>query len=109
VHACKESTTSRDSQVRSLKKLRVLGGGFELLSIGGRSYVRSVPGELNTDKNRVLELAQVGFGIEKMRNDETNERGSRPGGIHTRNRVLQLGYVGLGDQRVLACTERSER
>ena len=44
--------------MRSIKKLKVLGSGFDLMTIGRRSYVRSVPGELNMDKNRVLELAQ---------------------------------------------------
>ncbi|KAG2491363.1 hypothetical protein HYH03_010362 [Edaphochlamys debaryana] len=48
---------SQDDVVRAIKKLRVLGGGFELLSIGGRSFVRSVPGELNTDKNTAIEAA----------------------------------------------------
>lgn len=37
----------------------MLGGGFDLVTIGGRAYVRSVPGELNLDKNRALEAAQV--------------------------------------------------
>ncbi|EFJ47536.1 hypothetical protein VOLCADRAFT_91949 [Volvox carteri f. nagariensis] len=45
-------------QVRAIRKLRVLGGGFDLVTIGGSQYVRSVPGELNLDKNRALEVAQ---------------------------------------------------
>ncbi|KXZ41680.1 hypothetical protein GPECTOR_323g36 [Gonium pectorale] len=49
---------SEDDVVRAIKKLRVLGGGFDLVTIGGRSYVRSVPGELSTDSNRALEVAQ---------------------------------------------------
>jgi len=39
--------------------LKALGGGFELVRIGGAKYVRSVPGELNMDKNEVLGVAQV--------------------------------------------------
>jgi hypothetical protein len=35
----------------------VLGGGLDVASIGARTFVRSVPGELNVDKSRVLELA----------------------------------------------------
>ncbi|PNW70123.1 hypothetical protein CHLRE_17g706650v5 [Chlamydomonas reinhardtii] len=50
---------SEDDVVRAIKKLRVLGGGFDLVTIGGRAYVRSVPGELNLDKNRALEAAQA--------------------------------------------------
>ncbi|GLC33277.1 hypothetical protein PLESTB_000351600 [Pleodorina starrii] len=49
---------SEDDVVRAIRKLRVLGGGFDLVTIGGRQYVRSVPGELNLDKNRALEVAQ---------------------------------------------------
>eukprot|EP00798_Chlamydomonas_sp_ICE-L_P015632 gene15632-21739_t len=49
---------SEDDVVRSIKKLNVLGSGFDLVKIGKRTYVRSVPGELNMDKNRILELAQ---------------------------------------------------
>lgn len=44
--------------VAAIKKLKVLGNGFDLVTLGDQLYVRSVPGELNTDKNRVLELAQ---------------------------------------------------
>lgn len=37
---------------------QVLGGGIDVVSIGLRTYIRSVPGEFNMDKNRVMELAQ---------------------------------------------------
>lgn len=36
----------------------MLGGGIDVVSIGLRTYIRSVPGEFNMDKNRVMELAQ---------------------------------------------------
>lgn len=49
---------SEDDVVRAIKKLKVLGGGFDMVAVGATSFVRSVPGELNLDKNRVLELAQ---------------------------------------------------
>lgn len=39
-------------------RLQVLGGGIDVMSIGLRTYIRSVPGEFNMDKNRVMELAQ---------------------------------------------------
>jgi ESCRT-II complex subunit VPS22 len=51
---------SDDDITRAIKKLRCLGGGLDLVAIGRASYVRSVPGELNLDKNRALEIAQVG-------------------------------------------------
>ena len=37
---------------------QVLGGGIDVVVIGSRTYIRSVPGEFNMDKNRVMELAQ---------------------------------------------------
>lgn len=49
---------SEDDIIRAIKKLKVLGGGIDVVSIGCRSYIRSVPGEFNMDKNRVMELAQ---------------------------------------------------
>jgi len=53
-------TCWRPPQERAIKKLKALGGGFELVRIGGARYARSVPGELNMDKNAVLSAAQVG-------------------------------------------------
>jgi ESCRT-II complex subunit VPS22 len=44
--------------------LQVLGSGFEVISVGRRKLVRSVPTELNKDHNGILGLAQVcGFNI----------------------------------------------
>jgi hypothetical protein len=48
-------------QVRSIKALKSLGSGFGIVSVGSVQYIRSVPGELNMDNNRVLEVAQVGL------------------------------------------------
>lgn len=50
---------SQDDVERAIGKLKALGGGYELMSIGGKRYVRSVPGELNTDKNALIEMAQA--------------------------------------------------
>ncbi|CAF2072175.1 unnamed protein product [Brassica napus] len=36
----------------------VLGSGFEVITIGKKKLVRSVPTELNKDHNQILELAQ---------------------------------------------------
>lgn len=48
--------------MRAIEKLRSLGGGFGVVRIGPRQFVRSVPTELNTDTNAIIELAQVGVG-----------------------------------------------
>ena len=50
---------SQNDLVTAIKKLKILGNGFDLVTLGQQTYVRSVPGELNTDKNKILELAQV--------------------------------------------------
>ncbi|TKR66882.1 hypothetical protein L596_023112 [Steinernema carpocapsae] len=58
------STTRKDSIthddiLRAVDKLKVLGNGFELVALGGgRFLVQSVPGELNMDDSRVLQLAE---------------------------------------------------
>lgn len=39
--------------------LQVLGSGFEVISVGKKKLVRSVPTELNKDHNAILEMAQV--------------------------------------------------
>nr|BBF89666.1 EAP30 family protein-like [Oryza sativa f. spontanea] len=40
-------------------KHKVLGSGFEVISVGKKKLVRSVPTELNKDHNGILELAQA--------------------------------------------------
>ncbi|KAI9142722.1 EAP30/Vps36 family-domain-containing protein [Paraphysoderma sedebokerense] len=49
---------SEDDIIRSIKTLKPLGNGFEIVTIGNRKMVQSVPKELNTDLGAVLELAQ---------------------------------------------------
>ncbi|CAH9110659.1 unnamed protein product [Cuscuta epithymum] len=50
---------SEDDCLRAISKLKVLGNGFEVISVGKRKLVRSVPTELNKDHNEILELAQA--------------------------------------------------
>ncbi|KAK2441307.1 hypothetical protein P8452_20148 [Trifolium repens] len=49
---------SEDDCLRAISKLKVLGSGFEVISVGKKKLVRSVPTELNKDHNEILELAQ---------------------------------------------------
>ncbi|RIA98538.1 vacuolar-sorting protein SNF8 [Glomus cerebriforme] len=49
---------SDDDIIRSIKTLKPLGNGFEILQIGDRKMVRSVPRELNKDQTDILVLAQ---------------------------------------------------
>ncbi|KAL5201780.1 hypothetical protein ABZP36_036134 [Zizania latifolia] len=57
-----------DDCLRAISKLKlsmlssispVLGSGFEVISVGKKKLVRSVPTELNKDHNGILELAQA--------------------------------------------------
>ena len=52
-------SVTEDDIVRAVKQLKVFGAGFTMVQVGSAKYVRSVPGELNLDKNRIIELAQV--------------------------------------------------
>ncbi|OIS99103.1 PREDICTED: vacuolar protein sorting-associated protein 22 homolog 1 [Nicotiana attenuata] len=52
-------TISEDDCLRAISKLKVLGSGFEVITVGKRKLVRSVPTELNKDHNEILELAQA--------------------------------------------------
>ncbi|KAL4440286.1 hypothetical protein ABPG75_003287 [Micractinium tetrahymenae] len=49
---------SEDDLVRAIERLAGLGSGFGLVKIGGKQFVRSVPTELSTDSNTLIELAQ---------------------------------------------------
>ncbi|CAN6460193.1 unnamed protein product [Victoria cruziana] len=51
-------TVSEDDCLRAISKLKGLGSGFEVLSVGKKRLVRSVPTELNKDHNELLEIAQ---------------------------------------------------
>ncbi|KAG2202238.1 hypothetical protein INT47_002157 [Mucor saturninus] len=54
----KQTQISEDDIVRAIKTLRPLSGGYEVLQIGTRRLVRSVPKELDKDQSALLLLAQ---------------------------------------------------
>mmetsp|Transcript_12357 Transcript_12357/g.34703 ORF Transcript_12357/g.34703 Transcript_12357/m.34703 type:complete len:245 (+) Transcript_12357:396-1130(+) len=49
---------TEDDVMRAVDKLKVLGSGFTISQVGSQRMLRSVPGELNKDHNKILELAQ---------------------------------------------------
>ncbi|KAI8923039.1 EAP30/Vps36 family-domain-containing protein [Entophlyctis helioformis] len=49
---------SEDDIVRSIKTLKPLGNGFDVIKIGNRSMVQSVPRELDVDFSTALSMAQ---------------------------------------------------
>ena len=50
---------TEDDVLRSIKTLAPLGSGFQVLQIGDRKMVSSVPRELNRDQSVILGLVQV--------------------------------------------------
>ncbi|KAG0497131.1 hypothetical protein HPP92_001822 [Vanilla planifolia] len=68
---------SEDDCLRAISKLKILGSGFEVISIGRKKLIRSVPTELNKDHNEILELAQ-GQGYVTV--EEVEKRLSWPSG-----------------------------
>ena len=44
---------------RAIKKLHVMGSGFQVIPVGKKQLVQSVPGELSMDHTATLQLAQV--------------------------------------------------
>ncbi|KAI8910183.1 EAP30/Vps36 family-domain-containing protein [Gorgonomyces haynaldii] len=49
----------KEDVIQSIKRLGPLGSGFQVLKVGNKQMVQSVPKELNQDALQVLELAQV--------------------------------------------------
>mmetsp|Transcript_24706 Transcript_24706/g.53210 ORF Transcript_24706/g.53210 Transcript_24706/m.53210 type:complete len:246 (+) Transcript_24706:259-996(+) len=54
----KVEAVSRDDVKQAIKKLGKLGSGFQLVQIGNKTIVQSVPGELNRDHNQILSQAE---------------------------------------------------
>lgn len=50
---------TRDDVLRAVATLKPLGSSFSVIKVGNKSYIRSVPKELNTDQSAVLEAAQI--------------------------------------------------
>jgi len=50
---------SDDDVKRAVDALKPLGGGYKIVELGGKSMIRSVPKELNTDQSTVLEAVQI--------------------------------------------------
>ncbi|RKF57080.1 Vacuolar-sorting protein SNF8 [Golovinomyces cichoracearum] len=48
-----------DDIFRAVETLKPLGSSYSTLKVGNKTYIRSVPKELNTDQSAVLEVAQL--------------------------------------------------
>ncbi|KAI9492157.1 EAP30/Vps36 family-domain-containing protein [Zychaea mexicana] len=54
----KQQEITEDDIVRAIRTLKPLSGGFEVIPIGNRKMIRSVPKELDKDQSALLLLAQ---------------------------------------------------
>jgi ESCRT-II complex subunit VPS22 len=80
---------SEDDLLRAIERLACLGGGWRVLTIGGKKVVRSVPTELSTDQNDVIRWAsESGVGsITKSQLESTKTNGA-PGWHKTRAQTI---------------------
>ena len=53
---------SEDDLLRAIERLQCLGGGWKVLTVGGKKVIRSVPVELSADQSEVIRIAAEGFG-----------------------------------------------
>jgi ESCRT-II complex subunit VPS22 len=52
-----------DDVKQSIRNIKTLGNGFELLMVGGKYYIQSVPCELSSDHTSILAIAQQHNGL----------------------------------------------
>jgi len=57
--ACATLLVYEDDILRAVKSLEPLGCGFNIINIGSKQFIRSIPKELNTDQSTVLEVLQL--------------------------------------------------
>ncbi|TGO87418.1 hypothetical protein BPOR_0227g00030 [Botrytis porri] len=50
---------TRDDILRAVTTLKPLGSSYSTITVGHKTYIRSIPKELNTDQSAVLEAAQL--------------------------------------------------
>ncbi|CAO3638362.1 unnamed protein product [Cunninghamella blakesleeana] len=86
-----------DDIIRAIKMLRPLSGGFEVITLGNRKMIKSVPDELDKDQGDLLLLAQkTGYVDYTLIKDKLQWDDSRiENGLE---RLLQIGLVWVDDQ-----------
>lgn len=50
---------TEDDILRAVKSLEPLGSGFNVITIGSKQFIRSIPKELSTDQSKVLAVLQI--------------------------------------------------
>lgn len=88
------SSLSQDDVERAIKKLKILGKGFEIILVGKRKLVQSVPTELNQDHTEIMNSVSVNgcTSAEKLHMELgwTQTRGQK--GLVSTNTTTVLGF-----------------
>ena len=88
---------SEDDLLRAIERLQCLGGGWKVLTVGGKKVVRSVPVEFSPDQSEVIRIAAEGAGDvgddESVRGETGRDAGSASG--RSRARGCPVGCVRL--------------
>lgn len=86
---------SEDDLLRAIERLQCLGGGWKVLTVGGKKVVRSVPVEFSPDQSEVIRIAAEGAGDvgddESVRGETGGDAGSASG--RSRARACPVGCV----------------
>ena len=88
---------SEDDLLRAIERLQCLGGGWKVLTVGGKKVIRSVPVEFSPDQSEVIRIAAEGAGDvgddESVRGETGRDAGSASG--RSRARACPVGCVRL--------------
>jgi len=88
-----------DDLLRATKKLKVLGTGFTVISLGsGRYLVQSVPGEMSLDQVMVLQQAEVSGGMVNQEILAKNLKWDRNRGNMALEKMMGAGLLWVDKQ-----------
>jgi len=88
--------TSEEDVIRAVQKLSILGNGFKVITLGGKSMIISVPMELNNDHEHMIQLSQdYGYISERLARDAENWSSERFNMVVTP--LLRDGMVWVDD------------
>ncbi|KVG98064.1 EAP30-like protein, partial [Cynara cardunculus var. scolymus] len=86
--------SSEDDCLRAIGKLKVLGSGFEVITVGKRKLACSVPNELKKDHNEILELSQ-GPSTHSLLKTSGNISSSKIKIVSFRTSIMNMRTLGL--------------
>ncbi|KAJ3335810.1 hypothetical protein HDU93_004382 [Gonapodya sp. JEL0774] len=95
----REEEISYDDLQRAIRSLAPLGGGFQILSVGNRTLVQSVPAELSSDSGVAVTIAQANSGTFTLANLTTPPSSFHPArALSAADALVKSGSVWVDDQ-----------